>query len=159
LYVRRHLQFTWWSLLCFVTLGIILEAMHGLKIGWYLEEPYEIRRLMWTLAYAHGTLLSLVHGAFALTIYVVPAELARYRGIASPLLISASVLLPGGFFLGGCFIYAGDPGLGVWLVPVGALCLFTSVLLMSVGLVRTQAFTAETVEDAEQKTKRKRRRG
>ena len=94
-----------------------------------------------------------------LAFYVVPAELTSHRGMVSPLLISASVLLPGGFFLGGCFIYAGDPGLGVWLVPVGALCLFTCVLLMAIGLVRTQAFTAETVEDAEQKTKRKRRRG
>lgn len=136
LYVRRHLQIAWWSLLCFVTLGITLEAMHGLKIGWYLEEPYEIRRLMWTLAHAHGTLLALVHAVFALTIYVVPAESTRHRGIASPLLIAASVLLPGGFFLGGCFIYESDPGLGIWLVPVGALCLISSVFLTAIGLVR-----------------------
>ena len=98
---------------------------------------------MWTLAHTHGTLLSFVHAVFALTIYVVPAELTRHRGIVSPLLITASVLLPGGFFLGGCFIYAGDPGLGIWLVPIGALCLFTSVFLMAVGLVRSQASTAE----------------
>jgi len=132
--------------------------MHGLKVGWYLEEPYEVRRLMWTLAHAHGTLLSLVHAVFALTIYVVPAELTRQRGVASPLLFAASVLLPGGFFLGGCFIYAGDPGLGIWLVPMGALCLFTSVLLMAIGLVRGQETSAEpVVEETGQKTKRKRR--
>ena len=137
LYVRRHLQFTWWSLLCFVTLGITLEAMHAFKIGWYLEEPYEVRRLMWTLAHAHGTLLSLVHAAFALTIYALPAEATRHRGMASPLLISANVLLPGGFFLGGCYIYEGDPGLGIWLVPIGALCLLTSVFLTAIGIVRS----------------------
>ena len=58
-------------------------------------------------------------------IYALPAESTRHRGLVSPLLIAASVLLPGGFFLGGCFIYESDPGLGIWLVPVGALCLFT----------------------------------
>ena len=134
--------------------------MHALKIGWYLEEPYEIRRLMWTLAHAHGTLLSLVHAVFALTIYVVPAESTRYRGIASPLLIAASVLLPGGFFLGGCYIYSGDPGLGIFLVPVGALCLIASVFLTAVGLVRSQASTAElAAEEARQRTNKKRRSG
>ena len=65
-----------------------------------------------------------------------------------------------GSFLGGCFINAGDPGVGIWLVPIGALCLFTSVLLMAIGLVQSQESSAEpAVEDTGQKTKRKRRRG
>ncbi|MCH7729550.1 MAG: hypothetical protein IH991_24195, partial [Planctomycetes bacterium] len=68
--IRRHLQFAWWSLLVFLSVGIFLEAMHGFKVGWYFG--FEVRRLMWTLAHAHGALLALVHGAFALTVYLLP---------------------------------------------------------------------------------------
>ena len=38
---RRHLRFGWWSLLSFLTLGIALEAMHGLKVQWYLDVSNE----------------------------------------------------------------------------------------------------------------------
>ena len=48
----------------------------------------------------------------------------------------ASLLLPGGFFLGGVVIYAGDPGLGILLVPVGALLLLTAVLLTALDAGR-----------------------
>jgi hypothetical protein len=56
------LFFGWWALLCYVSLGITLEVLHGLKIGWYLE--IETRRLMWTLGHAHGGLLALVNVVF-----------------------------------------------------------------------------------------------
>ena len=49
----------------------------------------------------------------------------------------ASVLLPGGFFIGGFFIYDGDPGLGVFVVPVGALSLLIAVVLISLGARRS----------------------
>jgi len=133
----RHLQFAWWSLVCFVVVGITLEALHAFKIGWYLEPPSQTRRLMWTLAHAHGTLLSLVHAAFAFTCFAMPARTRRRRA-ASPLLMAASVLLPGGFFLGGAFIWDGDPGLGIWLVPPGALCLLVAVLLTALDTVLAQ---------------------
>jgi hypothetical protein len=45
--------------------------------------------------------------------------------------MAASLLLPGGFFLGGLVYYAGDPGPGVLLVPVGAVLLLTAVFLMA----------------------------
>jgi hypothetical protein len=43
--------------------------------------------------------------------------------------MGASVLLPGGFFLGGLFLYRTDPGLGIVLVPIGAVLLFIAVFL------------------------------
>ena len=131
-----HLQFAWWSLACFVVLGTTLEVLHAFKIGWYLEQASETRRLMWTLAHAHGTLLSLVHAAFGLTCLALPAALNWRRKTSSALLMSASVLLPGGFFLGGAFIFEGDPGLGVWLVPLGAICLLVAVVLTAVDVSR-----------------------
>ena len=65
--------------------------------------------------------------AFALTVRQANLDLARL-GRASTSLIAASLLLPGGFFLGGIRFYAGDPGVGVALVPVGAaLAIFAMV--------------------------------
>jgi hypothetical protein len=49
-------------------------------------------------------------------------------------LILAAILLPAGFFLGGIIIYDGDPGLGVWLVPVGAALLFYSIARIALDL-------------------------
>ncbi len=128
-YVRRHLRFGWWSLLCFLTLGIALETLHGFKVGWYLDVSHATRRLMWTLAHAHGVLLSLVHVAFGVTLPLLSAHTVRLARWASPCLIGASFFLPGGFFLGGIVIHGGDPGLGILLVPLGAFFLFVGVLL------------------------------
>ena len=133
---RYHLRIAWWSLLCFLSLGIVLEIMHAFKIGWYLEEAYTVRRLMWTLGHAHGTLLALVHAMFAVTLWVFGDEESRKVRWSSSCLTGASVLLPGGFFLGGIFLYDGDPGWGVFLVPVGASLLFLGVLFVALSLGR-----------------------
>jgi len=130
---KRHLRFGWWVLLVFLTMGLALEALHGFKVGLYLNVSNETRRLMWTLAHAHGTLLGLVNIAFALTVRLLPEWPARERGVASLCLRSATLLLPAGFFLGGLFIYSGDPGLGILLVPVGGLLLVVSVFLTATG--------------------------
>lgn len=127
--VRRHLRFGWWSLLCFLTLGLSLELMHGFKLDIYLNAANETRRLLWTLAHAHGTLLSILNVVFALSIRATASASAPSLAIASRCLIGATLLLPLGFFSGGIFIFAGDPGLPVLLVPLGALLLFIAVLL------------------------------
>ncbi len=46
--------------------------------------------------------------------------------------------MPGGFFIGGVSIYAGDPGLGIVLVPVGGVLLFAAVLLAALSLKHFQ---------------------
>ena len=128
-YARVHLRFGWWSLLVFLSLGVALETFHGFKIGWYMDVSNETRRLMWTLAHAHGTLFSLVHVVFALTLRSTPKTRPGWLRIASPCLIGATLLLPGGFLLGGTVIYAGDPGVGILLVPLGALLILIAVFL------------------------------
>ena len=131
--IGRHLRFGWWSLLVFLTLGLALEAMHGFKVGWYLDVANDTRRLMWTLAHAHGVLLGLVNIAFALTQNLRPIPSPR-RAVASALLIAASVLLPGGFFLGGLVVYEGDPGLGIFLTPIGGVLLLIAAWITLRGL-------------------------
>jgi hypothetical protein len=129
--VRRHLVFGWWSVFGFALLGLVLESLHGFKVGAYLDASNETRRLMWTLAHAHGTLLGLAHVAFALSLPALPALNPSSARLASRALVGASLLLPGGFFLGGLRFYAGDPGLGVALVPVGAVLLLAAVWLIA----------------------------
>lgn len=128
-FIHRHLRAGWWGLLCFLTLGIVLEIFHGFKIGFYLDVTNHTRRLMWTLAHAHGTLLALVNLAFAFTLTVLPAFAPKEKSLSSVLLLSALILLPAGFFLGGLVIYSGDPGFGILLVPIGALFLLIAVFL------------------------------
>ncbi|MDB6053912.1 MAG: hypothetical protein JWN25_1435 [Verrucomicrobiales bacterium] len=126
---KRHLLVGWWSLLIFLTLGLALELLHGFKIGAYLNVSNETRRLLWTLAHAHGTLLGLVNLAFCATLRMLPDWPAHSRKLASGFLLSATLLMPAGFFLGGVRVYGGDPGPTILLVPAGGLLLLVSVLM------------------------------
>ncbi len=121
----RNLRFGWWSLLVFLSLGGALETLHGFKIGWYVDAGNDMRRLMFTLAHAHGTALGLVNVIAGLTARNV--ERFDLRSSVSFSLIWAGLLFPIGFFLGGIVTYSGDPGLGIWLVPVAAVLLFYAV--------------------------------
>jgi hypothetical protein len=119
--IRRHLAFGWWSLTMFTALGLVLEAAHGLKLGWYLDLTNATRRLSFTLGHAHGTLLGLVNLAFAFSLrHLRMSDVAVAR--ASFALRAVTVLMPLGFLIGGIAFYAGDPGFGIALVPpTGAL--------------------------------------
>jgi hypothetical protein len=121
-------------LLVFLSLGIILETLHGFKVPLYLDVTNHTRRLMWTLAHAHGTLLGLVQIAFATTLNQMPLWNRRQRAMASTSLLGAGVLIPAGFFFGGAVVHAGDPGVGILLVPIGALLLLLAVWLTICGL-------------------------
>ncbi len=125
----RHYAFGWRTLLVFLTLGLVLETLHGLKVDWYLSTSVVTRRQMWTLAHAHGALLGLINIAFAA---YVPWHLENRGPLhrwSSPTLILATILLPGGFLLGGIDVHAGDPGIGIFLVPVGGLSLLVAIYL------------------------------
>lgn len=132
-YVFRHLGFGWGTLLLFLSLGMVLEAMHAFKIGWYVDESNTARHWMWTLAHTHGTLLALVHIAFAVTLRALP-ENVRLQRFASPCLLGASVLLPGGFLAGGVVLRGGGPELGFLLVSIGAVLLVAAVLVTALGV-------------------------
>jgi hypothetical protein len=129
LLVARHLRVGWFAVLIFVAMGLALETLHGFKVQGYLSVANETRRLMWTLAHAHGALLGLAHLGFAFTLERAPAWPAGKRSFASWSLVAATILMPSGFLLGGIWTYAGDPGVGIVLVPAGGLLLLASVFL------------------------------
>ena len=139
---RRHHLIGWWGLLVFLSLGIGLETLHGFKVGFYLDPAERLRRLLWTLSHAHGTLLALVHIGFAAGLPHFGRWTERRLKLASFLLTDALLLLPAGFFLGGIGHSEADPSPGVLLVPVGALA-----LLVAVGLIAWSATVAPPPEE------------
>ena len=124
---RRHFKLGWWSLFVFVCLGIMLEGMLAFRVGWYLDVgDNETHRLMLRLGHAHGTLLSILNIAFAASLVLL--SLPDYaRTLASRCLTAATLLVPGGFILGGLFTHGSEPGLGIVLLPVGAILLLLGI--------------------------------
>ena len=129
--VRRALLTGFWLLAVSIPLGVTLEALHGFKIEAYLAS--EMRREMWRLSHAHGTLLGILCLVFAaLAERHVPKSVRR---TAVTQLTAGAALMPAGFFLGGILNSEGDPSFGILLVPLGALCLVAALgrVALSVG--------------------------
>ena len=136
-YIRQHLLIGWGALLLFIILGSVLELLHGFKVAWYLNVGMETRRLTWRLAHAHGTFLAVLNLAFAMTLYVLgDSDHRAWRRIASGCLLGATIALKGGIFLGGVVIRGGDPGLGIFLTPLGALLLLVAISAITCRLLR-----------------------
>jgi hypothetical protein len=124
----RHRFIGWVALAAFTAFGLALDGLHGWKAMIYLGAGQEERRLQWTLAHAHGTLLGLLHIAFAYTLSRIGSGRERAIGFASRALTAATILLPGGFLLGGFGASGADPGPGALLVPVGGLALLSALV-------------------------------
>jgi hypothetical protein len=118
----------------FATLGFLLEGLHAFKLPLYLDVGAEPRRLMWTLAHAHGVLLGLVQIGLALSQRALALSVSTGW---SRLLAAGSLLIPLGFFIGGFGIAGGDPGPGVLIVPVGAIA-----VIAALGQFTRQVFQA-----------------
>ena len=124
---RRHFRLGWWSLLVFVGLGIVLEGMLAFKAPWYVNVgDNETHRLMLRLGHAHGALLSVLNIVFAASLARLSLP-AHARALASRCLAAATLLVPGGFILGGLVTHGPEPGLGIVLLPVGAILLLFGI--------------------------------
>jgi hypothetical protein len=123
----------WISLAAWIVFGLLIEGLIGFRSPVLLDDS--TRREMFRLAHAHGTLLNLVLIAAAMC---AKLDLVRLGPIASLGLRSAVVLLPAGFLLAGIWHFKDDPGLGILLVPIGAVLL----LAVAVGI----AFSVESLK-------------
>ena len=123
----------WISLAAWIVFGLLIEGLIGFRSPVLLDDS--TRRDMFRLAHAHGTLLNLVLIAAAIC---AKLDLIRLGSITSLGLRSAVVLLPAGFLLAGIWHFKDDPGLGILLVPIGA------VLLLAVAL--GIAFSVESLK-------------
>jgi hypothetical protein len=122
----RHHRFGWWALVVFMSAGLVLESLQGFRVPWLVNVDVETRRTMFRLAHAHGAVLGLVNLALASSLR--GGALAEMRARTSTMVIAGSVMLPAGFLLGGVWFFDGDPGLGILLVPIGALLLIAALV-------------------------------
>ena len=139
--VRHHMRVGWHGLLIFGALGTLLEILHAWKNPAYLGAGNDMRRLMWTLAHAHGIGLSLLQIGYAATLAVMFAELNPRLTRASRLLDASTLLMPLGFFLGGAVPYKSDPGIGIILVPIGALLFLSATFFTALALPAAKSST------------------
>ena len=119
----------WISLALWIAVGILIEGLIGFRTPALLDDP--VRRELFRLAHAHGTVLNLV--------LIVAAICARLELIAigrgaSICLRLAALFLPLGFLLSGIWHFKADPGIAIVLVPIGAVLLLgTAVHLAWAG--------------------------
>jgi len=133
---RRHRLFGWTLLLAYLCFGYALEALEGLKTEAFVLDA--IRREFWSLAHFHGALLGLlnvVYSAHAEPPALSDADARR----ASASLVAGSALLPLGFSLGGLVHHEGEPGAGIFLVPIGALFVIAAVGAQCAAAWRSRA--------------------
>lgn len=130
------LRVGWVMIAIFLMGGLVLESLHFVKAPFYVDA--RLRRELWTLAHAHGTLLGVINVIFGLTAARYLGDDAR-RARAAALLRFGAPLVPAGFFLGGIGAAEGDPSILVVLVPIGALLCAAAVALVALELLRPRA--------------------
>lgn len=127
-------RFGWISLLLWAIAGLALEAMHGWKIGAYLDD--ELTRELLVLAHAHGVGLALVVLAWGEAGAPLFAE--RVDGGASRALRIGAVLMPLAFALSSINHPEGDPNALVWIVPIGALLVIFALACTAAAALRRE---------------------
>src|SRR5262245_39226003 len=94
--LTRTLRNGWLLLAVSLPLGVTLESLHAFKVQAYLGS--EMRRELWRLAHAHGTLLGILCLVF--TALGERHVAAGIRRSVARQVSWGSLLMPLGFFLG-----------------------------------------------------------
>lgn len=111
----------WISLAAWIVFGLLIEGLIGFRSPALLDDS--VRREMFRLAHAHGTLLNLVLVAAAICARL---DLIRLGRVTSLGLRAAVILLPVGFLFAGIWHFKDDPGVAIFLVPIGAVLLLAT---------------------------------
>lgn len=127
---RAALRYGWTAVAVFMLIGLFLESLHLVKAPFYME--INIRRELWTLAHAHGTLLGVLNIVFGLCAQSCIVSETK-RATASVTLRTGALLMPVGFFAGGFYNSEVDPSPGILLVPIGALLVLHAVTITAIG--------------------------
>jgi hypothetical protein len=112
----------WFGLLFWMSMGLLFEGLIGFRAPAYLQDP--VRRELFRLAHAHGTLLSIL--LLVVNIYLVKGLIAPPR-LAIRALQAGVVIMPAGFLLGGLWHYESDPNFLIFLAPAGGLLIIFGV--------------------------------
>ena len=116
----------WISLAAWIVFGLLIEGLIGFRSPALLDDS--VRREMFRLAHAHGTILSLL--------LLVADQYLRSRQIDLPaaamlsLRIGAAVM-PFGFLLGAIWHAETDPNFLIILSPIGGVMLIFGVVAIA----------------------------
>ncbi len=124
----------WISVAVWMTVGLLLEGLIGFKTPAYLQDDQ--RRELFRLAHTHGTLLGLLLVLAAVCCQRFNSALPAPASIA---LRMGTILIPFGFMLGGLWHFESDPGVGIWLVPPGAVLVIFGVTALAFATRSTRA--------------------
>ena len=122
----------WISLAIWIVFGLLIEGLIGFRSPALLDDS--VRREMFRLAHAHGTLLNLVLIAVAICDRLDLIHLGRMISLG---LRTAVVLLPVGFLLAGQWHFKDDPGVAILLVPIGAVLLLVTAFQIGCSAFRS----------------------
>lgn len=118
----------WFSLAFWMAFGLFVEGLIGFRSPAYLQDP--VRREVFRLAHAHGTLLSSL---------LLLANLYVQKGLTSPpelgvLFLRIGVfVMPIGFLLGGIWHFESEPGIGIFLAPIGGVLVVFGVVALALS--------------------------
>ena len=121
----------WTSLAVWIVFGLLIEGLIGFRSPALLDDP--VRREMFRLAHAHGTLLNLVLITAAICARL---EMIRLGRATSVMLGAAVVFLPVGFLLAGIWHFKDDPGPAILMVPIGAVLLLSTAFHIGYSVLR-----------------------
>lgn len=130
---RVHARFGWTLLLVSLVFGALMETLEGFRWAPLVRDAWMQR--LWSLAHFHGAAFGLLN-----LIYVpwadAPGLSESRRRSASRMLRVGSAVMPLGFLLGGIGHPEGDPSIGIFLAPVGALFVLYTVALQTMAVWR-----------------------
>lgn len=126
---ERHLRWSLALTAVFLALGIWLEAMIGLRLGGWVDDP--LRREFLRLGHAHGGLLGLVNVGVHWGLHAL-ATPAAWAGAIRRATWAGALLVGVGFVAGGLLHGPTDPGPPILVVPAGALLLLAGLVAAAV---------------------------
>jgi len=121
----------WFSLALFMTFGLLFEGLIGYRSPAYLNDP--MRRELFRLAHAHGTILSLL--LLIAGFYLASKQIELPKAAMFSLRIGAFVM-PIGFLLGGIWHTETDPNFLIVLSPIGGVMVIFGVIAIALASLR-----------------------
>jgi len=118
----------WLSIAVWMSFGLLLESLIGYRVPAYLRD--DLRREIFRLAHTHGALLNIVLLGAALAIdrrLVCPSKAGLWS------LRIGAILMPVGFLLGGIWHTESEPGIGVWLAPLGGVLVILGAVNLAIS--------------------------
>ena len=124
----------WFGLAVFMAFGLLFEGLIGYRSPAYLNDP--IRRELFRLAHAHGTILSLL--LLIADLFLTSRQIAIPRA-AMWSLRAGAIVMPVGFLFGGLSTTETDPHFSIILSPIGGVMLIFGVVAIALASLQKPA--------------------